>query len=57
MCGFEITKEESLITIRNGIVAQSGGISIGASVGPDNSFICFVSFAQLREVLLSISSL
>ncbi len=38
ICGFEIEKGESVITIRNGTVTQSGGIRIGASVGFDNSF-------------------
>jgi hypothetical protein len=39
MCGFQIAQGESVISIRNGTVAQSGDISIGASVGPNNSFI------------------
>ena len=38
MCGFEIAKEESVIIIRNGTVAKSEDIRIGASVGSDNSF-------------------
>ncbi len=37
-CGFRIVAGESIITIRNGTVARSGDISIGASVGSDNSF-------------------
>ena len=37
MCGFEIAKGELVVTIRNGTVAQSGDIRIGASIGADNS--------------------
>ncbi len=38
ICGFQMAEGESVITIRNGAVARSGGISIGASVESDNSF-------------------
>ena len=37
-CGFEAARGESIVTIRNGTVASSGDIRIGASVGSDNSF-------------------
>ncbi len=37
-CGFEAARGESIVTIRNGTVARSGDIRIGASVGSDNSF-------------------
>ena len=50
MCGFEITKEESIITITNGTVMKSGDIRIGASIGADNSFnLTFLDGTEERK--------
>jgi len=49
-CGFEATKGESVITIRNGTVARSGDIRIGAGVGSDNSFnLAFLDGAEEKK--------